>query len=138
VTGYFIDPDGNETIHEIKENAFWINGRAIHTLSQPMYQLINDSPKVAVLIDKRVMSSGEAVAISFKKRSNTKYFGTPTCGLSTVNRNTLLRNGGMLVLTVSTMADREKEMYGDAVQPDITIENPADVVPKAIEWLNSN
>lgn len=138
VTGYFIDPDGNETMHEIIENAFWIDGRSIHTLSQPMYQLINDSPKVAVLIDKRVMSSGEAVAISFKKRSSTKFFGTPTCGLSTVNRNSLLRNGGMLVLTVSTMADREKEMYGDAIKPDILVENPSDVVRKAIEWLSAN
>jgi len=138
VTGYFIDPDGIETIHEIKENAFWINGRPIHTLSQPTYQLINDSPKVAVLIDKRVMSSGEAVAISFKKRFNTKFFGTPTCGLSTVNRNTLLRNGGMLVLTVSTMADREKEMYGDAIQPDILVEQPSNVVKRAIEWLPAN
>lgn len=137
VTGYFIDPNGNETMHEIKENAFWINDRPIHTLSQPMYQLLNASPKVAVLIDKRVMSSGEAVAISFKKRSNTKFFGTSTCGLSTVNRNTLLRNGGMLVLTVSTMADREKEMYGDAIQPDILVEKPADVIKKAIEWLSA-
>lgn len=138
VTGYFIDPDGNETIHEIKGNAFWIDGRPIHTLSQPTYKLINDSPKVAVLIDQRVMSSGEAVAISFKKRSRTKFFGTSTCGLSTVNRHTLLRNGGVLVLTVSTMADREKEKYGDSVQPDILVENPSDVVRKAIEWMSAD
>lgn len=137
VTGYFIDPDGNEVMHEIKENAFWINGKSIHVLSNPMYELINDSPKVAVLIDNTVSSSGEAVAISFKKRANTKFFGTSTCGLSTSNYGTPMRNGGMLILTVSTMADREKQLYGDSIQPDIHIENPSDVVYKAIEWLSS-
>lgn len=138
VTGYFIDPNGSETMHEIKENAFWINGKSVHTLSRPMYELINDSPKVAVLIDNRVVSSGEGVAISFKKRSDTKFFGTSTCGKSTANRSIPMRNGGMLILTVSTMADREKELYGDAIKPDILVENPSDVVRKAIEWFSAN
>lgn len=137
VTGYFIDPDGNEVMHEIKENAFWINGESIHALSNPMYELINESPKVAVLIDNNVSSSGEAVAISFKKRANTKFFGTSTCGLSTSNYGTPMPDGGMLILTVSTMADREKQLYGDSIQPDIHIENPSHVVHKAIEWLDS-
>lgn len=137
VTGYFIDPDGNEVKHEVKDSAFWIDGDLIHKLSQPMYELINESANVAVLIDKRVASAGEAVAISFKKRANTKFFGTPTCGLSTSNYGSPMRNGGMLILTTSTMADREKELYGDSILPDIHTENPSDVVRKAIEWLSS-
>lgn len=137
VTGYFIDPEGNKVMHEIVDNAFWIDGDPTHTLSEPMYELINESPNVAVLIDNIVASAGEAVAVSFKKRPNTKFFGTQTCGISTANYGAPLSNGGMLILTVSTMADIEKELYGGPILPDVLIEDPSEVVEQAVEWLYS-
>jgi carboxyl-terminal processing protease len=45
------------------------------------YKLVVPSPRVAVLTDTGVASSGEAIA--FRGRPNTRSFGTPTCGLST-------------------------------------------------------
>lgn len=137
ITGYFIDPNGNEVVHEIKNNAFLIDGEPIHKLSEPMYKLSDKLPNVAVLIDNTVRSAGEALAISFKKRPNTKFFGSPTCGLSTANYGTQMQSGGMLILTVSTMADKKKKLYGDSVLPDVFIEEPSEVVEQAIEWLYS-
>jgi len=135
--GYFINPDGNEVKWEYKENSSVLNGLIQHSLNNFDYQLYNKKPPIAVLINNRVSSSGEAVAIAFKKRPNTRFFGTPTCGLSTANYGTPLHNGGMLLLTVSTMADREKELYGDSILPDIQIDEPTEVVKQAIEWLSS-
>src|SRR5687768_15484425 len=80
------------------------------------------NPKVAVLVDNGVASSGEATFIAFRKRANTRSFGVATCGLSTANRGFVLSDGALLNLTVSVMADRAKTKYGDQVQPDETIE----------------
>ncbi len=43
--------------------------------------------------------------------------------------------GIILVLTVSTMADRTCTVHGDSVFPDEILVNPAAVVDRAIEWL---
>lgn len=101
-----------------------------HTLKKP-------DPRVAVLTDNGIASSGEATVIAFKGRPDTRFFGEPTCGLSTANRGFILSDGAILVLTVSTMADRTRRVYGDSVFPDEVIVNPTAVVARAIEWLET-
>ena len=78
--------------------------------------------------------SGEATAIAFKGRPNTRCFGTPTCGLSTANADTPIDNA-TLILTVGTMADRNRLVFGDSVVPDEFIENTTFQVDRAIAWL---
>lgn len=73
---------------------------------------------VALLTDMLTASSGEAVTISFRGRANTRSFGSPTAGLSTANDTFHLRDGGMLILTVSVMTDRYGQRYGGPVVPD--------------------
>ena len=46
------------------------------------YRLRRESPRVAVLIDGGTASSGEAIAIAFQRRPETRSFGTATCGLT--------------------------------------------------------
>lgn len=49
-------------------------------------------PKVAVLISQYTASSGEAVAVAFKGRPNTRVFGLETAGLITVTDWTTINN----------------------------------------------
>jgi C-terminal processing protease CtpA/Prc len=101
------------------------------------YVLARASPRVAVLTDGLVASSGEAVAISFRARPNARSFGAATCGLSTANQTYRLSDGGMLYLTVAVMADRTRTPYGDSIAPDEMVSGDAEVVQRAIAWLRA-
>lgn len=47
---------------------------------------IQGTPNVAVLIDRSTGSSGEAIAVAFRGRPHTRFFGEHTQGSSTVNQ----------------------------------------------------
>lgn len=132
--GYFIDPIGNEQLWEYRGGASILGGTT-QTRVAPPYRLRRPSPKVAVLVDNRVASSGEATLVSFRQRPDTRSFGEPTCGLSTVNSSFQLSDGARLILTVSVLADRTKTRYGDSIAPDETISDPQQVVTRAAAWL---
>ncbi len=99
------------------------------------YHLATIDARVAVLTDAGVVSSGEAIAIAFRGRPNTRSFGMPTCGLSTAVDPIPLRTGGQLGVVTAVMADRTKHEYGGPVVPDEVIADSAAVVPRAIAWL---
>ena len=127
--GYFIDTDNGKFEWGYKNGV-----TSGFQLSNP-YVLKKPNPKVAVLIDEATASSGEAIAIAFKARPNTRFFGMSTCGLSTANQNIDMPDGAILYLTVSTMADRTRKMYGGKVTPDIESINQKSYIEKAMEWL---
>lgn len=89
--------------------------------------------KVAVLMDNLTISSGEATAISFIGRPNTRFFGESTCGLSTVNFTYTLSNGDLFVLTQGTMADRNQNPFGGPITPNETFDNSEDLRARVIE-----
>ena len=133
VVGHFIDPDDNQYAWEYRNGTSISSGfRVIQALNP--YQLINPKPRVAVLLDNGVASSGEAVAIAFVGRENTRSFGSPTCGLSTANAGYTLSNDAQLLLTVSYMADRNKNLFGTPVPPDEAV-SPQDIVERAVGWV---
>ena len=136
VLGYFIDPVGQEVHWEYRNGASLSGGFVVQRVDAP-YRLLRDRPKVAVLTDNGIASSGEATFIAFRKRPNTRSFGTATCGLSTANRGFTLSDGALLNLTVSVMADRTKTRYGDTIAPDEVVTDPAQAVQRAIDWLRS-
>ena len=136
VLGFFIDPDGAEVVWSYNSGASWSGQFAAQRVDNP-YRLIKENPKVAVLTDNGVASSGEATTIAFRKRANTRSFGVATCGLSTANRGFPLADGALLNLTVSTMADRAKTSYGDVINPDEVIVDQAQADQRAIAWLRS-
>jgi carboxyl-terminal processing protease len=100
-------------------------------------------PSVAVLLGRRTASAGEAVAVSFRGRPNTRSFGRPTAGLSTYNDGFRLRDGAMLYVTTAVLADRIGQQYGGPVQPDIAVDGPDEpkpgaddpVIEAAARWL---
>ena len=136
VLGYFIDPVGQEVHWEYRNGASLSGGFVAQRVDAP-YRLLRDRPKVAVLTDNGIASSGEATFIAFRKRPNTRSFGTATCGLSTANRGFTLSDGALLNLTVSVMADRTKTRYGDSIAPDEIVTDPAEAVQRAIDWLRA-
>jgi hypothetical protein len=134
VIGYFIDPSGGEAQWEYRDGVSMNTGAPQGRVTST-YRLRRPMPKVAVLVDNRVASSGEATFIAFIKRPNTRSFGTPTCGLSTSNRGFPMFDGGLLNLTTAVMADRAKTRYGDSVPPDEVVVDPDEAVQRAIAWL---
>jgi carboxyl-terminal processing protease len=136
-SGYFMDPDDH--FSEWGYNGFAAEnaGFTAQAVTNPMLP-ITPAPRVAVLVDRRVASAGEAVAVAFKQRPNTRFFGTATCGLSTGNASFPLSDGATLVLTTAIMADRTFTRYGGPVQPDESIADSAAVVPAAVAWLRSS
>ncbi len=109
----------------------------------PPYKLAS-APNIAVLIDRSTGSSGEALAIAFRGRSHTRFFGEHTAGVSTVNEMFALSDGAIMWLTIGTQADRSGRQYPDGLAPDEFVEGgdkvlaPAQdpVVQASLHWLN--
>jgi hypothetical protein len=135
VVGYFIDPEDNEESWSFHNGAAEIGGAtAVKVLNS--YQMITSNPKVAVLLDNAVGSSGEAIAISFIGRQKTRSFGSSTCGLSTANQAFSLSDGHSLYLTVSFMADRNKNKFGIPITPDQISTNQT-LIEDAVQWIQN-
>ncbi len=82
--------------------------------------------KVAVLLGPRTASSGEAVAVAYVKRQNTRSFGTPTRGLASANSQFKLPDGSAIFLTTAVDVDRSGQEVGKHVVPDTHL--PDDIV----------
>jgi carboxyl-terminal processing protease len=134
--GYFVDPTGVEISWEYRDGASW-QGTLLQQRVDNPYRLRRDRPRVAVLSDNGIASSGEATVIAFRGRPDTRSFGTPTCGLSTANEIVTMSDGALLILTVSVMADRTRRTYGDSITPDEIVTDPDQAVQRALAWLQT-
>jgi len=93
--------------------------------------------RVAVLVGPKTGSSGEAVAVSFRARPGTRFFGQPTAGLATANRGYPLPDGGALRLTRAMMLDRSGVAYPHGIQPEQPVPSDQDAIEAAAAWLRS-
>jgi carboxyl-terminal processing protease len=134
--GYFISPTGTETLWEYRDGTSRSGGVAVSTVPAP-YVLKRQRPRVAVLSDVGIASSGEATLIAFRQRPDTRSFGQPTCGVSTANSTFTLSDGGTFTITTSVMADRAKTRFGDSIPPDEIISDPAQAIERAVQWLQT-
>jgi carboxyl-terminal processing protease len=126
VPGYFVAADDSWTPWHIT------------TDEVESQSLARDQIAVALLQGPETASSGEAVVVAFRGRSETRTFGQRTEGLSTANRTIELADGAHLILTVAVYADRNRNIYGAAIEPDELI--PVDtaeeaVLESAVDWL---
>ena len=102
-----------------------------------------DKPKVAVLTSRYTVSSGEIVAVAFKGRPNTRFFGEHTAGFTTELSWQQLPAGVQMSIAVSFFADRQGRVYKEYVDvdepsefvPDTPIEKD-ETIRMALEWLN--
>ena len=76
------------------------------------------SRPVAVLLGTDTASAGEAVAIAFRERPRTRFFGWHTAGLTTANATFTMSDQAALVLAVADMIDRRGNAYSRYVSPD--------------------
>ena len=132
-SGYFIDPNGRESPWGYSNGRSVASGSTVTQLPSS-YELISPNPKVAVLLNNGITSSGEAIAISFVGRENTRSFGSATCGLSTANSSYTLSDNTILVLTTAYMADRDKNTFGIPIKPDVEVAN-IEAMDAAVFWL---
>ncbi|MCX7783012.1 MAG: S41 family peptidase [Meiothermus sp.] len=114
-------------------------------LSQPPYKLRAANSPVAVLIGPYTISAGEAVAIAFKGRPNTRFFGEPTFGYTTALSTFTLSDTAQISISVAFFADRNGNPYDLQVEPDEHVvtdwgfflsERDA-ALQGAIQWLES-
>lgn len=101
-------------------------------------------PRVAVLTSLYTASSGEALAVIFKGRAGTRFFGGPTLGLTTVTDWASLGPSTVATIAVGYYRDRNGQVYREYVGADeacpFTAEplSPADAcLERAIDWLRS-
>ncbi len=114
--GMFVDADGRKTVWSIKRGAPYADGEPTGWGdSRPVTQ---GAPPVAVLTSNRTASAGEAVAVAFRARPRTQFFGERTNGVPTGNQTYRLSDGARLVLTEVKDADRTGRTYDAAIPPD--------------------
>ena len=135
ICGYFYDIDTKPISAWKYQNGASINGETVQTQVAQPYALKSGTTRVAVLISGATASSGEAVAIAFVGRPNTRLFGTGSCGLSTANNTINLPKNYVLALTVATMANRTGKVYGKEIVPDVVVSADADMISRAEEWI---
>ena len=93
------------------------NALGHHTVVNPTPPAATLEP-VAVLIGKRTASSGEAIAIAFVGRPQTRFFGDPTWGVPTANQSLPMVDGAWLAITVALDSDRTGKTYNGPINPD--------------------
>lgn len=143
--GSFIFPEGVTTLAlapgatltwSYSGGAAWFGGQPKLSVTVP-YTLRAPDPRVAVLQDGGTGSAGEAMAVSFIGRPNTRSFGAATFGVSNVNWSFPLSDGGELHLLVGLDRDRNGTTYGGPVAPDEPTAGPAETVAAAVTWLTT-
>lgn len=134
VSGYFLDSNDNYVEWSHYKNAVYEENNLMLEIPNT-YVLKNPNSKTAILIGNITASSGEAIAIAFKGKMNTSFFGEPTYGLTTGNTLFDLTDGAKLFLTTSIFVDKSKNIYGNKIIPDFLT---ADAKEEAIEWLKQN
>lgn len=92
---------------------------------------------VALLFGPKTASSGEAIAIAFAGRANTRSFGSKTRGLATANQMIDLGDGLRAFVAVGLMLDRHQRTYPTGLLPDIESEEPDEAESDALSWARS-
>jgi carboxyl-terminal processing protease len=141
--GGFVDAESS-SMWSYENGKASIDNYTEHEVASP-YMLKNPNPLVAVLTSKYTGSSGEATALSFVGRPNTRSFGQATYGVPTANSIFPFSDNALLVLTVAFMTDRNGKAFDAPIPPDqsvpmdwVNIESKDDkVVNVALEWLRS-
>jgi C-terminal processing protease CtpA/Prc len=96
------------------------------------YRVAGSVP-VAVLIDRGTASSAEAVAVGFRGKLHTRFFGEHTLGFSTNDNNYVLSDGANMILTIGVYVDRNGKEYENGIEPDVKIASQEDLQPPLVE-----
>jgi C-terminal processing protease CtpA/Prc len=95
--------------------------REVGRFNQPPDKLPSADRPVAVLIGPKTISAGEALAISFIGRPNTRLFGEPSFGFTTALLVFGLPDGALIAIPFAFFADRNGNHYDQQIEPDETL-----------------
>ncbi len=115
--GGSIDIEGNISPLKIKNSEFYNYNRL--ACSMPNVPKIKTSERVAVLLSRYTVSSGEMTAIAFKGRENTLFIGEPSGGYTTGNGYDMVSDDLALIISKSVFIDRNKKKYDGRVDVDV-------------------
>lgn len=125
---------------KIENNHFYYDSYSIE-LEDSCEPII--SPHIAVLTSLYTASSGEAVAVMFKGKENTKFFGQNTAGMITVTDWEIINESTTMAISVSNYKDRNGKVYLNYVDVDeehLFVSEPLSeddtAVHSAINWIN--
>ena len=130
IHGYFDYPDGKKYSWSTQDGKSFTNGNFSIGFEENLE--LNNTLPIAVISGGTTSSSGEALLITFKGKSNTRFFGHNSCGMSTANKTFKLSNGALLAVTTSTMMDSKFTSYGNEVKVDIETNSP---YVEAVKWI---
>ena len=100
--------------------------------------VFSPAPPVAVLTDAQTLSSGEAAAIAFHGRADTRSFGAPTGGVPTSPQTFRLSDGALVHFSTAEDVDRNGVLYSGPIAPDqpVAASLPdAATIQAAEQWL---
>lgn len=132
--GYFIDAD-NKAVEWRFENGKAYSDTIILAENKCIINLFGKN-RIAVLINNKTASSGEAMAVLFKGYNNVKIFGVSTFGVSTGCESFTLSDGSRINLATSIFADKNKRKYGTSIAPDFPC-SEKEILNTAINWLHN-
>ena len=143
VVGFMVYPaDGREDAWSYQAGASYLEEQEVISVdAADLCPIMKPLAPVAVLIGPETASSGEATAISFIGRENTRILGQASAGLTTATMGFDLSDGAAIVLTVAVFADRTGTQYGEPIIPDEeiitsgTASGSDEGITAAIEWL---
>lgn len=140
---------GGSKGHSETENSIWTikNGDFYYddfTVNLPNDCKCKRLPKVAVLTSIYTASSGEALAVMFKGREETKFFGGSTLGMVTVTDWNVIDEKTAMTISVSYYQDRNGKVYEKYIPVDeqipfaeIPLSENDEASSSAINWLNA-
>ncbi len=139
--GYTFGIKGNRISKlSVKNGSYYYDkyrATSVHNRCQP-----NKGLRIVVLTSQITSSAGEMLAVAFKGRDRTLFIGENTAGYITMVSGFKL-NDSYLGLSSSFIADRNKNVYKEYVQPDVEMiegDNFEDLqedakVQAALQWL---
>lgn len=135
-----INNQGEIRTYTIEAGQFNNYGRLVCAMNNEPQ--ISSDEKVAILLSRYTISSGEMLAIAFKGRNNTRFIGETTAGYTTGNGFDKINDELALVISQGVFIDRNKQRYDKNVGVDEFIEfqhHPEEKkdqqLNRAIEWL---
>lgn len=132
IQGYFTDADNVLSEWRYEKGKVYLNDTLL--AENPDHTAVLKKNKIAVLINNQTASSGEAIAVLFKGYPQSRFFGTPTFGVSTGCESFTLSDGSRINLATSIFMDKNKNKYGGKILPDMNASDQ-EALQQAIAWI---
>ena len=142
------DTKGGKTLHSkwsLIDGNMHIDEYSIPNMPSLNCTIDIEHKKIAVLIGRYTLSSGEAVASGLKGQNNIQLFGETTFGASTTNSWFSISQNVSINPAIAYYTSLDNTVHKDGITPDVEIVEDFDfenlthgkVIDAAIQWINT-